>query len=211
MPDTAPVDGGEPKAPRSKARTAVLVLLGAAGVVAIVTLVLLRAMDGPLVLENRGTGTVAAAEVGERSAVTVTVAMPKDVPATIKAVHTRVEGGLKIEDALLWRRDPSDRDAFVAVDRWPLSGAGAPKGDALKEPGNFKMSEAGRSPSGQTMISVVLRPTAEGLHRVRSIEVDYTRGLRRHRKSFKVGFGLCANPAGTKTPAASFCKGAPTD
>lgn len=197
-----------PPTKRSKPKTALLVLLGAAGVIAVITLVLLRAMDGPLLMENRGTGTTAAAEVGSTSAITVAIRMPKDTPTTVKAVHTRVEDGLEVVDALLWRRQPGDRDAFTAVDQWPLQGPGAPSRAALKVPGNFKLGGAG-TPTGLTMVSVILRPTSEGLHRVKSIEVDYTRGLRRHRKTFKVGFGLCANPRGTKAPAATFCKAEP--
>lgn len=195
---------------RSRARTAALALLMVAGVAACLAVVVLRGMDGPLVLDNDGKGGTAPATRDRLVAATVRLEMPEGAPATIKAVRTKVDAGLKVEEAYVWRRAPRTT-LWATVASWPLEGKAAPEKGALKQPGNFEMSTARTSPDGDTLVSVVVRPTREGRHTLKWIEVDYTRGLRRHRKVFKVGFAACVNPAGTKTPKVDFCAAAPGD
>lgn len=189
----------------SRLRTALPFVLTLVAALVAVSIVLLRGMDGPLVLENDGIGGTAPGAVGKVYSATVRVAMPEGKPATIKAVRTKVDPGFEVIDAYVWRQGSSTSGSPALV-RWPLTGAAKPEPRSLKQPGNFEMSTGRAEPATSTLISIVVRPTREGFHSLRKVEIDYTRGLRRHRKTYELGFRICANPRGTAAPTIDFCR-----
>ncbi|MDO9354689.1 MAG: hypothetical protein Q7T55_13410 [Solirubrobacteraceae bacterium] len=144
--------------------------------------------------------------VDEPQAASYVVAMPGGAPATITGVHATTDDDLEVIGTYVWTRGRADVSA--AATSWPLDrfDRNAPGPEAMARPGAFRMSTRRASPFTDTVVTVVVKPRRPGLLRVKTLEVTYRRGLRRHHKTWTdVGPGICANARGTSEPTNGPC------
>lgn len=192
MPDDLTPDSGS----SSRLRTIAPFVLIAALVVTALTVVFLRGMDGPLVVQNTGGGAPAAIALGDRVAATVEIRLPEGDGAKITAVRTAVGGGLEIVEDYITGSEgaPAPKSAYT----WTGE---VQTGDAdPKQPGAFNV----RPGAGVgAVLTAVGRPTRTGLVEFKAIEVDYQIGSKHHRKRVGLDFRVCVNPKGTTDPVAT--------